>query len=157
MGKFGRRQSGPWYGEDRTRLLFEGRARDFFPTLKRQPKRLDGKEGCSYIVDIDVPFYEVRRVEVFFRKGGWRDVPIILADGPTGSPHRFADSDRRRLCVWHPHDPPEQRWTFQEGLLPLLGLVKLHLFREAWWRETGEWLGPYAPHAGPDDKQEIAA
>src|SRR2546422_7956217 len=22
-----------------------------------------------------------------------------------------------------------------------------HLFREAWWRETDEWLGPEAPHA----------
>jgi hypothetical protein len=157
MAKFGKRRSGPWYGEDRTRLLFEGPAREFFPTLKRQLKRLDGTEGCSYIVDIDVPFYERRRIEVFFSKGGWRDVPTILADGPTDSPHRFPSFDRRSLCVWLRYDPREQRWTFDDGLLQLLGLIKLHLFREAWWRETGEWPGPQAPHAGPDGKQEIAA
>lgn len=157
MGKFGKRRSGPWYGEDRTRLLFEGSARGYFPTLKRQLKPLDGTKGCSYIVDIDVPFYERRRIEVFFSRRGWRDVPTILADGPTYSPHRFPSFDRRRLCIWHPHDPREQRWTFDDGLLQLLGLIKLHLFREAWWRETGEWPGPHAPHAGPDDKQETAA
>lgn len=134
--------------------------REFFPTLKRQFKQLDGSEGYSYIVDIDVPYYETRRVEVFFSRtsqADWRDMPTILAGGPTDSPHRFPSFDRRRLCIWHPHDPREVRWTFDDGLLPLLGLIRLHLFREAWWRETDEWLGPQAPHAAPDDKQETAA
>lgn len=134
--------------------------REFFPTLKRQFKQLDGSEGCSYMGDIDVPYYETRGVEVFFSRisqGDWRDMPTILADGPTDSPHRFPSFDRRRLCIWHPHDPREERWTFDEGLLPLLGLIRLHLFREAWWRETDDWLGPRAPHSARDDKQESAA
>jgi hypothetical protein len=31
--------------------------------------------------------------------------------------------------------------VIEDGLLVLLGLIGLHLFREAWWRETGEWPG----------------
>jgi hypothetical protein len=70
-------------------------------------------------------------------------LPRVIADGPTDSPHRYGNM---RLCMWHPGDPREQRWEFDDGLLALLGMTSAHLFREAWWRETGEWLGPEAPH-----------
>jgi len=36
--------------------------------------------------------------------------------------------------------------VLRDGLLCLLGMITAHLFREAWWRETGEWLGPTAAH-----------
>lgn len=75
--------------------------------------------------------------------------PVVTADGPTDSPHRY---DEHRLCMWLPGDPTEQRWVFEDGLLALLGMASAHLFREAWWRETGEWLGPEAPHT--DDKAD---
>jgi hypothetical protein len=29
----------------------------------------------------------------------------------------------------------------------------VHLFKEAYWRETGEWLGPEAPHR-PNSKED---
>jgi hypothetical protein len=48
--------------------------------------------------------------------------------------------------MWYPQDPDAHRWVFEDGLLVLLGLIAAHLFREAWWRETGEWLGPEAGH-----------
>jgi hypothetical protein len=91
-----------------------------------------------------VPYYEPRNVEIRFEH--WSRVPSIVIDGPS-SPHRYkADGDS--LCIWHPQDPPEQRWIFEDGLLALINHIQAHLFREAWWRETGEWLGPQAPH-GP--------
>jgi hypothetical protein len=57
--------------------------------------------------------------------------------------------------MWHPHDPPEKRWTPEDGLLQLVLHIHVHLFKEAWWRETGEWLGNQAPH-GPDVRKEAA-
>lgn len=48
--------------------------------------------------------------------------------------------------MWDQRDSPDQRWLFDDGLVALIGYVIAHLFREAWWRETGKWLGPEAPH-----------
>lgn len=90
----------------------------------------------------EVPHYETRTVEIRFTD--WSRTPTVFADGPNESPHRYSDGS---LCMWYPHDPPEQKWVFADGLLALLNLIQAHLFREAWWRETGEWLGPEAPHA----------
>jgi three-Cys-motif partner protein len=44
------------------------------------------------------------------------------------------------------------RFAGQPEFKPILdslygGEVQAHLFREAWWREHDEWLGPEAPHA----------
>jgi len=50
------------------------------------------------------------------------------------------------LCMWRPGDPPERRWVDEDGLLALFGMTAEHLFKEAWWREHGEWLGDEAPH-----------
>lgn len=75
-------------------------------------------------------------------------MPRIYVDGPTESPHRYGE---RELCIWYPRDPPERRWVFEDGLLVLINLIQAHLFREAWWREKGEWLGPEAPHAVPKE------
>ena len=88
-----------------------------------------------------MPFYEPRNVEIRFN--GRSRNPTIRVDGPS-SPHRYDNNGA--LCIWYPHDPPESRWVFDDGLLTLLNHIQGHLFREAWWRETGEWLGPEAPH-----------
>lgn len=73
-------------------------------------------------------------------------LPNVFADGPTDSPHRFSDRGRTRLCIWYPSDPDAQRWVPTDGLLALFGMAQHHLFKEAWWRESGEWLGDEAPH-----------
>jgi hypothetical protein len=75
----------------------------------------------------------------------------VYADGPTDSPHRYSPHPRdplRRpsLCIWYPDDPPEQRWVPTDGLLTLIEMTRIHLFKEAYWRETGEWLGEEVPH-----------
>ena len=48
--------------------------------------------------------------------------------------------------MWYPKDPVDRRWVFEDRLLALLTLVAAHLFKESWWRETGEWLGPEVGH-----------
>ena len=89
-----------------------------------------------------MPFYESRDVEIQFKD--WSRSPRIVVDGPS-SPHRYK-TNGDSLCIWHPQDPADQRWVFEDSLLALLNHIQAHLFREAWWRETGEWLGPEAPH-----------
>ena len=96
---------------------------------------------------VPVPHYETRKIRIRFR--GKSDVPSVFADGPEDSLHRYSDG---RLCMWYPGDPIGRRWVFGDGLLALIGLVMAHLFREAWWRETGEWPGEEVPHgAQPKD------
>jgi hypothetical protein len=124
-------------------MRFERDARQAYPTLRGRPWGSQGAGGFRYLVMVLVPFYNAwRRVTIRFGPG--RDVPRVHVDGP-GSPHRYAD---RSLCLWYPGDPIARRWRFADGLADLLDLVTVHLFKEAWWRETGEWLGEEAPH-GP--------
>ncbi|MFN6118818.1 MAG: hypothetical protein ACK5CE_04140 [Actinomycetes bacterium] len=72
------------------------------------------------------------------------ETPLVHVVGPKASPHRYSDSS---LCMWFPEDPVEARWTVEDGLVELINCIALHLFREEWWRETGEWVGAEAPHA----------
>jgi hypothetical protein len=55
--------------------------------------------------------------------------------------------------MWYWRDPPERRWTFGQGLLDLINHAIIHLFKEAWFLETGEWLGDEVLH---DPKQAAA-
>jgi hypothetical protein len=105
-----------------------------------------GGAGRVYRVRMEVPYYKPREVEIRFE--GWARTPKVFVDGPNESPHRYPDGS---LCIWYPRDPPEQRWVFSDGLLVLLNYIQAHLFREAWWRERGEWLGPEAPHGEPKE------
>ena len=106
---------------------------------------LGGHAGRVYRVRLPVPHYEPRDVEIRFEKTTPYS-PRIYVDGP-GSPHRYPDDNS--LCIWYPRDPPESRWVFRDRLLALVNHIQAHLFREAWWRETDEWLGPQAPHGPP--------
>jgi hypothetical protein len=70
-------------------------------------------------------------------------VPDVYTHLRVESPHRYSDGS---LCMWYPADPPESRWTRRDGAAALLGHIVAHLTREEWWRRTGEWPGPEAPH-----------
>ena len=70
----------------------------------------------------------------------------MYADGPTDSPHRYAERGRTKLCLWLPGDTRSDVGSVDDGLLALFGIAAHHLFKETWWRETGEWLGEEAPH-----------
>jgi hypothetical protein len=97
-------------------------------------------------VIVNVPSYPTRQVQIIFRKDSPR-VPRVTVDGPTESKHRFSSGE---LCMWHWDDPVENRWTVEDGLIALIGHIATHLFREAWWRDTGEWLGPEIGHSNTD-------
>lgn len=100
----------------------------------------DGAFGIvGYSGVIDVPFYEERHIIVLVLA----DTALVFADGPRESPHRYAGM---ALCMWCPGDSINARWTPDNGINDLLYRVRNHLFREAWWRDTKEWLGAEAPH-----------
>ena len=137
-----KRYGGPWYGNDHRRAVFERGVKKHFSTLRGTSHKAGSKAGRIYEALLDIPHYEQRRVEIFFSK--WTPSSVkITADGPTNSPHRYGE---RELCIWYPWDPDSERWVVEDGLLMLLGLIIAHLFREAWWRESGEWLGPEKEH-----------
>lgn len=96
------------------------------------------------------------------------DYPRVLADAGARSPHRMPEDDR--LCLWMPKDPPERRWTPQDGLQRLLDITAEHLFAEEHWRctggvdergvEVGQWPIPQAAHgvpATPSSRRESRA
>jgi hypothetical protein len=96
-----------------------------------------------YHIVIPVPEYETRNVTVALLNSFTPVLKSVIADGPTESPHRYGGGP---LCMWHPDDPREKRWVQEDGLLQLVLHVGTHLFKEAWWRETGQWPGDQAPH-----------
>lgn len=84
-----------------------------------------------------------------------QDYPRVFADHGLASPHRMPDDS---LCLFYPGDPPERRWTADDGLLALLNLAGDHLFFETYWRHTGghqggKWLAPEAPHGYQGGRQ----
>ena len=104
---------------------------------------------------VPVPEYEPRTVEWVFRRTTQPELGRIYADGSEDSPHRYASDDRdprSPLCIWHPEDPPELRWVPRDGLLPLIEMTRIHLFKEAYWREKADWPGDEAPHGGGGGK-----
>src|SRR5258708_3804863 len=114
-------------------------------TVKPSLKRHGGLALSFTITPHGVP---PRRVRIEFAVGS-PEVPRVFADGPRESPHRYNDGS---LCMWYPRDPIELRWARRDGAAALVGSITLHLIREQWWRETGEWVGPAAPHAAPPNR-----
>jgi hypothetical protein len=138
------------------RLRFEKGVRDLFPDLTRRPVGSRKYARIAYGLTVPVADYEPRKIELRFPKTTPEPSPArIYADGPEASPHRYGPTPkdpRLALCVWYPEDPPERRWVWQDGLLSLVEMVRIHLFKEAYWREKAVWLGEEAPHSGPESK-----
>ena len=55
------------------------------------------------------------------------------------------------LCLWDPRDPPEIRWSWEDGFEEYLRTVARHLIYEEYWRRTGEWPVEDSPHGDPPD------
>jgi hypothetical protein len=97
-----------------------------------------------------------QRIVCIFSGPPSRITPLVMADGPTESRHRFRWSRPTSLCLWYGRDPPEFRWNLMDGLIGLIDLARLHLIKEAWWRATGQWAGlEWHPLPGPDENHQI--
>lgn len=153
----GKLRSGPWYSEFVEVLRFMGGARSL-PGLKH---KTSGR-GLEFRARLEVPHYEPRDLMIRFSPPPYTRYPVVTVDGPPESRHRNGNGS---LCLWYLKDGDDQRWVFDDGLPHLLAIITLHLFKEAWWRETGgsyggEWLGAEvhveAPKTSepPDDDDE---
>jgi hypothetical protein len=74
----------------------------------------------------------------------------VTAENWTGKmKHTFG---KNKLCMWFPSDPDSRKWRREDGLLKLIDTAVMHLFKELYFRESGEWLGEEAPHDVPKDE-----
>lgn len=140
-----RRRSLSWLEDVSRRYRSVAPARELFPTLRE--RRVQRRHSVTYVftLTVPVPNYEARRVRIEFHQ--WlHSSPKVFTDGPTESPHRYRHESDRSLCLWYPGDGPDRRWQPEDGLAQLLGMIAMHLFKEAYWRETGVWLGEEGPH-----------
>lgn len=64
--------------------------------------------------------------------------PRVFAHGLKDLRHVNGDGS---LCLWYPTDSSDRRWTHNKGLVSLLDLVALHLYKEDRFKVTGKWLG----------------
>lgn len=114
------------------------------PDLTAEGSRTSTTVDVVYRLRVELVDYEPRNVTIRLRNGSHPALKSVHADGPSGpeaSPHRYRDDDS--LCLFVKGDTVNRRWTPSDGLLALIKLIKRHLFKEAYWRETGEpWLGP---------------
>ena len=148
-----RRKPQPWHTDIRARLRFERGVRARHPDLRCTTVGRGHGALVTYRLTVPVPEYEARSVTIELVNGYSPFGAKITVDGPTESPHRYSDES---LCIWFPSDPEERKWVGDDGLGELIRQIAVHLFKEAYWRETGEWLGPEAPHASPkhpDDRR----
>ena len=139
----GKRSGGPWYSSFKIRWIFERGAVDEYPSLTAKNQRKGAKIWREYRVEIRLQEFHVTRsvsIKMYPKIDG---VPQVKVDGPRDSPHRY---DNGELCMWYSKASKTERWIFSDGLLHLLVMIEAHLFRETWWRETEEWLGPERSH-----------
>jgi hypothetical protein len=131
-----------WYARPAPRIVFQRQlAACGTPAwVARPPRRHRG--GFALAVRLRVPDVPEQKITIVFGPTA-PAVPHVYTDGPSESPHRYSNGS---LCMWHPCDPPEQRWTRRDGPVALLGHIVAHLLREEWWRRTGEWPGEEAGH-----------
>ena len=139
----GKRSGGPWYSSFHKCQIFERGAADEYPSLTAKNQRKGKKLWREYRVKYCLQEFHVARSVSIKMYPNTDGRPLVKVDGPEDSPHRY---DNGELCMWYPTAPKTERWVFSDGLLHLLVMIEAHLFREAWWRETEEWLGPELPH-----------
>jgi hypothetical protein len=147
-------QQPPWFVPFQAKLRFIREVEQVVESpiiiVKPSPKLHGGFAVMFTITPRGVPSRTVH-IEFALRNP---EVPRVFVDGPQDSPHRYSDG---LLCMWYPGDPVDLQWTRRDGAAALVGCIALHLIREQWWRETGEWPGPEAPHATPPARPQRTA
>jgi hypothetical protein len=147
MNSYPRRQRPPWYTRAAPRILFQHRLTGCGLRTWAVPPPRRYRSGYALQVLLHVEDLPEQMITIVFSRTS-PDMPRVYTSGSDPSPHRYRDGS---LCMWFPGDPPEQRWSRSHGPVALMGHVVAHLIREEWWRKTGEWPGPEAPH----DQNEV--
>jgi hypothetical protein len=88
------------------------------------------------------PLPRTRRIAVVLNGAPSRVRPLVMADGPRTRRHRFTAYRPLPLCLWYAGDPPDNQWRLEDGLVGLIDITRVHLFREDRFRATGRWRGP---------------
>lgn len=81
-----------------------------------------------------------------------REVRVIAENWTGKLRHTYG---RLQLCMWYPKDPLHRQWTRGDGLLKLVDTAVAHLFKELYFRETGEWLGEEVVHVSGKTEPRI--
>lgn len=97
-------------------------------------RKLDDR---ALIYTVNIPLPDQSRTQLVTIKVTGGD-PKVFAHGLEDLRHVNGDGS---LCLWYPTDSSERRWTHNKGLVSLLDLVALHLYKEDRFRATGKWLG----------------
>jgi hypothetical protein len=113
-----------------------------FPDEYSGFRRHEIGQAFVYTGDVDVGDAGTRRLALIFPGRPSRVPPIVMADGPRKSRHRYRWARPTSLCIWYPRDPPPQRWSIDEGLHGLIDRSRVHLLKEAWWRAERAWDSP---------------
>jgi hypothetical protein len=125
-----------WYSDLETRTWFEKGVIGSEYTLLYAG---ENDSTCSYIASVPVPGYKRRQLVRIVFKGKY---PDVYTPGLTGLRHVYdRSSDTPHLCMWYPFDNPDRKWIFDKGLLALLDMIKTHLYKEMYFKETGHWPG----------------
>ncbi len=139
-----------WFLNDAARFAFERLAGVQHAFFTSSLEYLAGQWVYVLTLVIVVPAIGSRAVKITFVDDAAEMARVEVTEAvldpasPRWSPHRWRPNGE--LCMWYPGDPPALRWVPSDGLPALLACIRTHLVREAWWRETGEWVGDQAPH-----------
>jgi hypothetical protein len=110
------------------------------------PERHADPAVVTYRFAIEVPVhYDERGATVIVGESVPRDVNVKI-DGPVCTRHRFLDGS---LCMWWGRDSEASRWRIGDGLLTLIGHIKLHAWCEADCRAGRPWPKEEAPGDHP--------
>jgi hypothetical protein len=116
-------------------------------------ERVQVGSALVYRGEVEVDTVGTRRIAVVFAGRPSRMGPVVMADGPRRSRHRYLWPRPTSLCLWFPRDPQANRWTVNDRLAALLDLVRAHLVKESYWRTHRRWPAPEV-HASVKDPMD---
>jgi hypothetical protein len=139
----------PWW--QKWPLEFHALFAGLSPEYKHFEVRVVGRAlVCNGTVEVDD--VGTRLVTAIFPGRPSRVRPIVMADGPERSRHRFHRYRVSDLCLYFSRDPASLRWTLKQRMTGLLDITRLHLLKEAWWRVTNDWPSAEV-HRHPDERR----